>query len=206
MALDTYANLITSIGDWLERSDTATLAPDWIALAEAHMNRRLRVRSMVSRSQAVLTDEFSGVPTDFLAPITMRLVGGDKRVLQFFTKEQMDEFKAAYPDGGTPQAFTIVGGEFEYGPVPSDAVTVALSYYAKIPALSATQATNWVLARHPDAYLHGALLMAGVYYADDALQATHGALFNAALDRIEAEDRQSAFAANPTPTPSQFAV
>lgn len=206
MALDTYANLITSIGDWLERSDTDTLAPDWIALAEAHMNRRLRVSPMITRASAVLSDEYSQAPSDFLQPITMRLAAGDKRLLQFFTKAQIDEFKAAYGETGTPQAYALVGDSFEYAPVPGSDVTVNLTYYARIPALTVSNTSNWVLARYPDAYLHGALLMAGIYYADDGLQQAHGTMFNSALDRIEAEDVRSTFAANPTPTPSQYAV
>lgn len=206
MALDTYANLITAIGDWLERSDTATLAPDWIALAEAHMNRRLRVSPMIERVATTFASAYTALPADFLAPHTLRLDEGDYSLLQYFTPVQMAEFKAAGNRTGTPQAYTITYQEIEVGPAPSASVSTMLWYYQRIPALSGTNASNWVLARHPDAYLHGALLMAGIYYADDGLQQAHGTMFNAALDRIEVEDRTSAFAANPTPTPSQYAV
>ena len=206
MALDTYANLITAIGDWLERSDTASLAPDWIALAEASMNRRLRVSRMIERASATISSGFGSLPSDFLAPYQFRLDEGDYRLLQYFSPLQMSEFKAAGNRTGTPQAYSVIAQEIEVGPVPSASVSTMLWYYQQIPALSGSNASNWVLASHPDAYLHGALLMAGVYYADEALQATHGALFNAAIDRIEAEDRTSAFAANPTLTPSTIAV
>lgn len=206
MALDTYTGLIASIGDWLERSDTATLAPDWITLAEASMNRRLRVSRMIERASATISSGFGSLPTDFLAPHSLRLDQGDYRLLQYFTPVQMAEFKASGNRTGTPQAYTVVNGEIEVGPEPSASVSTMIWYYQRIPALSGSNASNWLLETNPDAYLHGSLLMAGIYYADEGLQASHGALFNAALDRIEAEDRTSAVAANPTPTPSQFAV
>ena len=35
MALTTYTELKTSVGDWLNRTDLTTVIPDFIALAEA---------------------------------------------------------------------------------------------------------------------------------------------------------------------------
>ena len=42
MALTTYAELKTSVGDWLNRSDLTTAIPDFISLAEAQIERNLR--------------------------------------------------------------------------------------------------------------------------------------------------------------------
>ena len=206
MALDTYANLITAIGDWLERSDTASLAPDWIALAEAHMNRRLRVSPMIERVATSFSSAYTALPADWLAPHTLRLDEQDYRLLQYFTPVQMAEFKAAGNRTGTPQAYSVTYQEIELGPEPSASVNTMLWYYQRIPALTVSNTSNWLLARYPDAYLHGALLMAGIYYADDGLQQAHGTMFNSALDRIEAEDVRSTYPANVTPTPSQLAV
>lgn len=208
MALTSYSTLITAVGDWLERADTDALVPDWIALTEAHMNRRLRVGRMITRTASFSVDaEFESVPTDFLAPRSARLTSGDKNLLKFFTPEQMAEYKEFNGDtGGDLFAYAVVGTEFEFAPVPTSTYTVALSYYAKIPALTVSNTSNWVLASSPDAYLHGCLMFAGSYYQDAGLRDEHATLFNAALERIEAGDRSSAFAANITTTPSQYAV
>ena len=46
MAINTYATLQSSIANWLDRSDLTDRIPDFIALAEARINRVLRVRQM----------------------------------------------------------------------------------------------------------------------------------------------------------------
>jgi len=207
MALTSYSTLITAVGDWLERADTDALVPDWIALTEAHMNRRLRVAKMIERATATISSGFGTLPTDFLAPHSLRLDEDDYRLLRFVTPTQMAEFKAISSNrSGTPQLYSVINQEIEVGPVPSTSATTMLWYFQKIPALTVSNTSNWVLTSNPDAYLHGCLMFAGSYYQDAGLRDEHATLFNAALERIEAEDRNSQFAANPTPTPSQYAV
>ena len=46
MALDTYANLKTSIANFLARDDLTSEIDDFIDLTEADFNRRLRIRDM----------------------------------------------------------------------------------------------------------------------------------------------------------------
>ena len=52
MALTTYAELKTSIGDWLNRADLTAVIPDFISLAEAQIERTLRTRQMIVRANA----------------------------------------------------------------------------------------------------------------------------------------------------------
>ena len=42
MALTTFAGLKSSIADWLNRSDLTTQIPDFIALAEADFNAKVK--------------------------------------------------------------------------------------------------------------------------------------------------------------------
>jgi hypothetical protein len=44
MPLQTYTDLITALGNWLQRSDLAAVLPNFVQLFEAAANRRLRVR------------------------------------------------------------------------------------------------------------------------------------------------------------------
>src|ERR1044072_317852 len=60
MPLDTYANLCATVARWLERSDLSADIPDFIALAEAKINDRLRVFQM--ESTATLTGGFITLP------------------------------------------------------------------------------------------------------------------------------------------------
>ena len=43
MAIGTYAELKTAVANWLDRDDLTDRIPEFIALAEAKMNRNLRI-------------------------------------------------------------------------------------------------------------------------------------------------------------------
>jgi hypothetical protein len=64
--LATYAQLQSSIGDWLNRADLAAAIPSFISIAEAAHNRQLRTRQMIKRSTAAITDAFTSLPSDML--------------------------------------------------------------------------------------------------------------------------------------------
>ena len=49
MAITTYSELQTAIDNWLARTDLAGRSPEFIALAEARMNRELETRSQEKR-------------------------------------------------------------------------------------------------------------------------------------------------------------
>ena len=70
--------------------------------------------------------------------------------------------------------------------------TVRMRYRKRIPALSAQCATNWLLRKHPDAYLYGALSQALIYFRDDERQVIRDA-YASALDAIEEDDKRTAY-------------
>lgn len=185
MSIDSYSSLRTAIANWLHRSDLADRAPEFIALVEAQMNRRLRVRRMIQRSTATIDTEYSALPSDFLG-VKVLVVDGIE--LKFLTPDQMAMAVMAAATWQTSY-YTIEGGEFRYYPAPTDSVTAALTYWKAIPALSDANTSNWVLANHPDAYLYGALTQAAPYLKDDARLAVWAGLYERVLSDIEAADR-----------------
>ena len=54
MAINTYATLQTAVANWLDRSDLTDRIPEFIALAEARMNRNLRLALMLNVDQTTL--------------------------------------------------------------------------------------------------------------------------------------------------------
>ena len=66
MALTTFAGLKSSIADWLNRSDLTTQIPDFIALAEADFNAKLRIRQMEQIDAITIDSETESVPTGFI--------------------------------------------------------------------------------------------------------------------------------------------
>ena len=66
MSIGTYAELKTSIANFLARDDLTAQIPDFIQLAEGRMSRELETREQEKRSTATLTsgDEYIALPTD----------------------------------------------------------------------------------------------------------------------------------------------
>ena len=63
----TYAELKTQIASFLNRSDLTTeIADDFIKLAEADFNSKLRVRAMIAQVSITVNAETVALPTDFL--------------------------------------------------------------------------------------------------------------------------------------------
>lgn len=166
MALTSYAELVTAVGTWLNRADLAAMVPDFITLFEARMNRELRTPRMEATASTSASSATIALPADFLSARAVYIDANPDRVLVAMSPANLRE---AYPytATGTSVAYTVSGLNIILAPAPSEAVTVKIDYYQKIPALTATNTTNWLLTAHPDAYLYGTLTMAQAYLQDD---------------------------------------
>ena len=191
MALTTYAELKTSIGDWLNRSDLTAAIPDFISLAEAQIERTLRTRQMIVRANASFDAEYGAVPSDFLETKSLKLTSTNPQTpLEFLSIDALDNKASEYTGSGKPRFFGVVGGQFRIVPTPDATYTTELTYYAKLTKLSSSVATNWLLTANPDIYLYGALLQAAPYLQDDARIQTWATLYERALnDSQTADDR-----------------
>lgn len=191
MSVATYTDLLAEVPAWLRRGDLTPEIPTFIALAEAQMNRRLRTAQMLSRAQLPIASALMAVPVDFIAPRSARLVGAcGPSTLKWASEEQMDTLTDGWDFApGQPRHYSVEGSNFRFSPDPgTGAYTVALSYYARIPALSVSNASNWLLAAHPDAYLYGALTQSAPYLrADDRFQ-MWGSLFTQIVADINASE------------------
>lgn len=146
MALANYADLLAGVANWLQRSDLTARIPEFIALAEAEFNRRLRTIEMEARATATLTSDALAVPTDFIG---LRSVKIDKTLLDYVTPSELFDDEST---GGYPFRYTVSDGQFFFRPAPTSG-TVKIDYYGKIPALTTTNTTNWLMTKHPDLYL-----------------------------------------------------
>ena len=164
MALANYTDLVAAINGWLNRADMATIAPDLITLAENEFNRILRTPEMEVRSTATMTGEALAGPADFIG-LRARSSNGAK--FEFTSPDDLFAIPESYT--GRPYYVTVADGQFFFRPVPSSGVA-EIVYYQKIPALTASNATNWLMTKYPDLYLFGALVQAEFYnWNDDRL-------------------------------------
>jgi len=193
MALSTYAELKTSIGDWLNRADLTAVIPDFISLAEAQIERTLRTRQMIVRANASFDAQYGAVPADFLETKSLKLTSTNPQSpLSFLSIDALDNEATKFTGSGRPKFFGIVGSQFRLVPIPDANYTTELTYYAKLSKLSNSNTTNWLLTSNPDIYLYGALLQAAPYLQDDARIQTWATLYERALNDSQTADDRSA--------------
>tara|TARA_R110000765_G_scaffold93492_2_gene176304 strand:+ start:1598 stop:2227 length:630 start_codon:yes stop_codon:yes gene_type:complete len=195
MAISTFTELKTAVDNWLARTDLAGRAPEFIALAEARMNREIETRSQETRITSTLTagDEYVSLPNDVRRIRHVRLNTSPITNLSFMTPLVIDRTHSSTGQG-KPQNYSVIGTEIYFRPIPDAAYTAEIAYVASIEPLSDSVATNNILTRHPDIYLHGALAEAFGFLMDPQRRAQHDALFLQGLKDIQDDEDRARFA------------
>ena len=192
MAISTYTELKASIANFLNRDDLTATIPDFISLADSSINNEIRHWRMETRAETTVSTQFTGIPTDWLSTIRFHLVADGTTSLDFMSRSTIQDARAVRDDAtGTPTNYGISASQFELMPTPDGAYSAILMYYAKIPALSDTNETNWLLTHHPDIYLYGALLHSAPYLKEDERAQTWAALYTAAVVRVNNASNKS---------------
>lgn len=184
MALDTYANLKTTLQTWLARADLANDVDDMIDMFEAWFNRNMRMPQMEQQSFTNAA-EYLAFPSDFMELRDIQYQSAHVVQLDYLTPINAD---LANPDGsaGTPQYYTIVANQIRLIPPPQDTtVVVRIDYWQKIPALSGTNTSNWLLALFPDAYLYGSLVHGHLRVKDVQMAAAIGQGWGEIMKELE---------------------
>ena len=192
MALSNYSQLKSSVADWLNRTDLTTAIVDFITLAEAQFNKEIRNRKMIKRATATIDSQYSAVPSDWLQTVDFVIESNPIVTLEFVTNEKLDKLRETYTSSGTPKFYTIVGQELEVLPVPDSAtLTGEITYYSKIPNLTDTATTNWLLNSNPDIYLYGTLLQSAPYLVDDSRIPVWASLYQKLVKDLEIADQKA---------------
>ena len=180
MAISTYSDLKASITAWTHRSDLTSYLDDFILLCEARMNRELQVSQQETILSSVGTSQYITLPTDYLALRKISITANPVCEIKYITPVEMDILDT---NSGILQFYTIVGDQIKLN-TASD-YDVEIVYYAKIPALSSGNTTNWVIDSHPEAYLYGCLAEAFKFIQNNEEAASYIALFNQVLQQIK---------------------
>jgi hypothetical protein len=194
MALTSYSALRASIADWLNRDDLTSVIPDFISLAEAQLERRLPTQKMVKRVDITISAQFTTLPSDFLSAKSLVLTStAPVQQLVFLTEDELDAKKTVYRTTGKPQYFALIVDQVETLPPPDTSYTAELTYVATLAKLSDSNASNWILERHPDVYLYGSLLQAAPYLRDDERVALWTPLYGQAIEDMILQNERAAF-------------
>jgi len=171
MAISTYAELQTATANWLDRTDLTARIPEFIELAEANFNRVVRQPDMVAKDDSFsIAGRYTTLPTDTLEIVRIVIDLTPVIVLEYLTPEEISERRIVMSATGKPYYFTVIGGssnQLEVVPSPDDTYTASIVYYTRIPALTDSATTNWLLTAHPDIYLFGTLVEAEPYLKND---------------------------------------
>ena len=200
MALNTYTSLKASIANWLNRSDlTAEIQDDFIKLTEADLNSKLRVRSMIAQTDITINAETAALPTDFLQIRNFYILSGQTKTPLVYTTPASMDTTSGTSTTGLPTTFTILGDTLRFSPKPDATYTAVMNYYKKFPALTSTNATNYILASHPAIYLYGSLFHAANFLGGINPQQvqTWQQMYATALERLELNDREDEYNGSP---------
>ena len=154
----TYAALQARVLSFVNRPEIEQEVSACIGMAEAELQRAVRVRQMVGRATATLDNEYEILPADFAGVRSFELASSPTVELEYVKPERLAQYHSIYASAGQPIYYSVLGGEFRFAPPPSTTYPGSqLTYWRKIPALSEANTSNWLLEAHPDAYLYGAL-------------------------------------------------
>lgn len=192
MALATYSDLETAVAAWLARSDLTTNIPDFIRLCHNKLMRVLRVREMETINAAfTINAETVAVPTDWLETRKIYVTSSSPRVdLQYISPDKIVEWNAP-ASSGTPRFYTVVGGDFQFVPIPDATYTGTHIYYQTLAQMSAASDTNWILTTHPDLYLYGSLLEAMSFIQNDPRLPLWQSLYDRGLQEVTRQSQRA---------------
>jgi hypothetical protein len=187
-AIAGYASLLIDAADYAGVNDIAHVFPRLVQLAEAKFNRVLRVGEMESSGTVTLVDGNGDLPGDFLEA---RLVSApDGRGLSAWSLSELDRRYGSY--GGIPAGYSIVSNVMRVR--PTSAGTIKLDYYSKIPALTVSNPTNWLLEKAPDAYLYALVEEIAIWKKDAEMLQAGRSLKELALRGLNLQDERARWA------------
>lgn len=219
MAISTYSELQSAVADWLNRSDLTSVLPNFIALAEARFNREIRARRMLTTEEITIPtagydlDDLTG---DYLEAKTLYINQGH---CEFVTQERALDYAYLYNNAVNKPWFTIKGellvlapSSFPVYQAPAlsetdpllllddypialldstPGIVGSLTYYTKIPALSISNTSNWLLSDHPDLYLYGTLVQTAPYLREDERVSVWNTIYDRLMNDFRIADERA---------------
>ena len=198
MTIATFADLKSSISDWFEENQVAdSVVSDMISMSTDLFNYgsdvfpALRTLEMMDTTALTPVDGACSLPADYLQYRRVVEEASIRRNLQYIACTSVDELYADRASGPSG-SFTIIGASLYMYPVSTN--DIELTYFQKIPNLSDTNDTNWLLTKHPAIYLHAGLYQLGLYRRDDGMAQRSLAMVNGLVRGLSRVDFSGQFA------------
>jgi hypothetical protein len=197
MSITTYAELKTSISNWLARSDLNSYVGDFIALGEKRIYRDLRIRAMETALNSSIASGVIAVPSGYVA---MKYAYIEANPIGKLARKDAEWIYEKYPTraaDGQPCFFAREADNFIFGPYPDSTYTVKGVYYQRLDALSDSNTTNWFITNAPDLLLFASLCEAAPFLkADNRIQVWE-TKYGMVKNSVQLEDDQEEFSGSP---------
>jgi hypothetical protein len=194
-AIPDLDTLTSTVADWLDRDDLDTKIATFVLLAESMFNRELRTPEMENPYTFTVSDEDTPLPSDFLAMRAIyREASPDTPLRAMSPTALKQEFSGTT---GVPVAYALVSGGIRVAPPPASDELLTMDYFAEIDHLSVAIPSNWLLEKHPDAYLYATLFYAECYLDNATRAAQWKGLLDEVMGRITRNAKGNRFGAGP---------
>ena len=194
MALSTYTDLKQSIIKWCKRDDMDLLIDDFIALAESDMfktttsHEALELKQMETTSTATISGDAIALPDGYISMRSIRVTGSEGYDLLPKTPDSL------YHRSGTgrPKYYAITS-QIEFDVTSDSGYGIEVVYFQRPTPLSTSNASNVVLANHPEIYLYGALWALYTYADDEAQSVKYYNRYSEAINGANFTDEDGRF-------------
>lgn len=184
------AKVITLYGN---RTDMTALVPGFVQACEAKVNRYLRANDQTAIVTLTAASGVLSSPADYHAMISLRNGVANKPKILQRPMSFIEQYLNSVTETGDPCFAAEAAGTIYLAPTPLDGDTFRLVYDQKVPSLSDTAPTNWLLADHPDIYTYGVLEQMAIYDHDDGAKANYSAEFVKGLAAIQGASNMDEF-------------
>jgi len=153
-----YTELQARIIDWSNRTDLSARIPEFIALAESEIRRRITTKKQAVRAmiQCVNGQDLYCLPDDYKA---MRDIKVNYNGQSMSLRNAAPTTVNALTTPTVPLFYTDIAQQLQLIPPPnSDDYVIEMVYYQDLPSLAdQDDGTNWLLIQDEDVYLNGAM-------------------------------------------------
>lgn len=188
MAIDTYALLTAAINSWSERGYASSQTDDFISLAESEFDLSQRGFQGEATATITLTNGVGALPVGFKT--AKSLIYSTYAPMEQVT---WDALAALNPSGaaGIPNSYAISGTTLKVAPLLTG--DVSLMHELGLTGLSASNTSNWLLVKAPQAYLWMCRAMQLVFEEDFTTAAGFQQQAMGVIDRINVQSDVARF-------------
>ncbi len=138
MAFSDLLDLRTAVVEELGDKSLLDRFNRFVLLAEAWINRKLRIRDQITTTPITVANGVVALPADFLGPVAVHDASGCELIQRGPDLRQITSKRGYYAVDATE----LIAADADY----------TLSYFAALPTLTANT-TNWALQKYPELYL-----------------------------------------------------